>query len=203
VWPVVTVGIVLALAAPDELVDVHALHPKIRFDLRYATPTNFTKRVIYPVARCFLRRAVAERLAQVQDDLARDGLGLKVFDCYRPLSAQRLLWSLVPDERYVANPAQGSRHNRGAAVDLTLVTASGAALPMPTDFDDFSERAHRGFAGLDEAPRRNRERLERAMTAHGFVPLATEWWHFDAPDWADYRLLDVDLRTLGRPGPHH
>src|SRR5438046_3459440 len=202
-WPVVTVGVVLALTAPGDLVDVRSVAPRVRVDLRYATPANFTHRTIYPVARCFLRRAVAERLRAVADDLAREGLALELLDCYRPLSAQRLLWSLVPDERYVADPARGSRHNRGAAVDLTLVSPSGAELPMPSEFDDFSERAHRDFAGAVEAARTNRERLERAMTARGFVPLPTEWWHFDAPDWADYPLLDVDLRARARPGPHH
>ncbi|HZS41736.1 MAG TPA: D-alanyl-D-alanine dipeptidase [Polyangia bacterium] len=195
-WPLVALQVVLALGAREPLVDLQSVHPNIRMDLRYATAANFTGRVIYPVARCFLRRAVAERLARVERDLAAEGLGLAMFDCYRPLSAQRLLWSLVPDERYVANPANGSHHNRGAAVDLTLVTAAGAKLPMPTGFDDFSERAHRDFRGVDETARKNRERLERAMTARGFVPLATEWWHFDAPDWPAYPLADVDLRAL-------
>jgi D-alanyl-D-alanine dipeptidase len=194
---VVVFRVWLALGAPGaDLVELRAIAPRIRLDLRYATAANFTGRAIYPVARCFLWRAVAERLALVQADLAADGLGLEVFDCYRPLSAQRLLWRLVPDDRYVADPAKGSRHNRGAAVDVTLVTAAGAELALPTAFDDFSERAHRDFRALPAAALEHRERLERAMAARGFVPLPTEWWHFDAPDWADYPLLDVALESL-------
>jgi len=174
------------------LVELTSVAPGIRLDLRYATTDNFTHHAVYPHARCLLRSSVAERLARVQATLAKEGLGLKVFDCYRPLSVQRQLWALVPDPRYVANPKNGSRHNRGAAVDLTIVDKDGHALPMPTAFDDFTEKAHRD-APAPEPQRRNRERLERAMTAEGFVGLPTEWWHFDAPDWRDYPLSDDPL----------
>jgi beta-N-acetylhexosaminidase/D-alanyl-D-alanine dipeptidase len=182
-----------------DLVDIAAIDPSIRLDLRYATADNFTGVAVYPVARCLLRRDAAERLARVQRRLRAEGVGLVVWDCYRPLAVQERFWALVPDERYVARPVRrdgrpvaGSKHNRGAAVDVTLADASGSPLEMPTDFDDFSPRAHRGTPATPAA-RANAERLESAMVAEGFEPLPTEWWHFDAPGWQAYELLDVPL----------
>jgi D-alanyl-D-alanine dipeptidase len=175
------------------LVDAAAAIPGLRLDIRYATPRNFTGRVLYPRPRCLLRPAVVERLARAQAAAAAAGMGLKVFDCYRPLSVQRAMWTLVPDERYVADPAKGSRHNRGAAVDLTLVDAAGAELPMPTGFDDFSARAHRDYDDLPPAVLANRARLERLMSEAGFTGLPTEWWHFDADGWERYEVLDLPI----------
>jgi len=190
----------LVFASPPEaLVEIRTLSPHVRLDIRYATESNFTKHVVYPVARCYLVRPVAEALAAVQTELEKDGLGLQVFDCYRPTSVQRRFWALVPDARYVANPQKGSRHNRGAAVDLTLVDAHGQPLPMPSEFDDFSERAHRDFTGASPAALANRARLEQVMTRHGFVGMPTEWWHFDAATWKSYPLLDVDFSALPAP----
>ncbi|HJW69501.1 MAG TPA: M15 family metallopeptidase [Candidatus Binatia bacterium] len=186
--------------AGGELVDLATVDPTIRIDIRYATPDNFTGVAVYPVARCLLRRDAADRLARVQRRLRADGLGLAVWDCYRPFSVQERFWALVPDERYVARPERrdgrpvaGSKHNRGAAVDVTLVDAAGARLEMPTGFDDFSERAHRDAARVSPAARANAQRLEAAMVAEGFEPLPTEWWHFDAPGWQGAELLDVPL----------
>jgi len=125
--------------------------------------------------------------------LAGQKLGLKLWDCYRPLSVQRKFWALVPDARYVANPAKGSRHNRGAAVDLTLVDATGRELDMGTAFDDFSERAHRDARDVSEAARGHRATLEAAMAAEGFLGMPTEWWHFDYGDWRKYPIADVPL----------
>ncbi len=185
--------------AAVELVDVAALDPTIVLDMRYAGPDNFAGVAIYPAARCLLRRDAAERLVRVQRRLRAGGLGLRVWDCYRPFSVQERFWALVPDERYVARPERrdgrpvaGSKHNRGAAVDVTLVDRAGAPLAMPTDFDDFSARAHRGAAATPAA-RENAARLEAAMVAEGFEPLATEWWHFDAPGWQAHTLLDQPL----------
>lgn len=195
-----TLGCVRPLPAPPvELVDVAALDPTIRLDLRYAGTDNFTGVALYPAARCLLRRDAAERLARVQRRLRADGLGLLLWDCYRPLSVQERFWALVPDERYVARPERrggrpvaGSKHNRGAAVDVTLVDAAGRPLAMPTGFDDFSARAHRG-APAPPAARANAARLEAAMVAEGFEPFPTEWWHFDAPGWQGHALLDTPL----------
>jgi beta-N-acetylhexosaminidase/D-alanyl-D-alanine dipeptidase len=188
-------GCASAKAKPaPELVDVPKLAPGIRLDIRYATANNFTHQAVYPAAVCRLTRDAAERLARVQSRLEAQGLGLKVFDCYRPLSVQKKFWALVPDERYVANPAKGSRHNRACAVDLTLVDAAGRDLPMPTDFDDFSERAHRNAPASPEAAA-DRKKLEEAMAAEGFTGLPTEWWHFDAPGWKDSPVLDIPIEN--------
>jgi beta-N-acetylhexosaminidase/D-alanyl-D-alanine dipeptidase len=182
-----------ARAAPGDFVDVATAAPGVRLELRYATADNFTHQVVYPAARCLLRREVAERLLRVQTALTERKLGLKLWDCYRPLSVQRKFWALVPDARYVANPAKGSRHNRGAAVDLTLVDAAGRELDMGTAFDDFSERAHRDARDVTAAARANRATLEAAMAAEGFVGMPTEWWHFDYGDWRKYPIADVPL----------
>lgn len=179
---------------PD-LVEIRGVDPTILLDIRYATDKNFTGKQVYPVASCYLKKKVAGRLSKVQGDLREKGLGLKVFDCYRPLSVQKRFWELVPDERYVANPAKGSRHNRGFAVDLTLVDGEGRELEMPTAYDDFSEKAHRD-APASAAAAANRERLAKAMTRRGFEGLRTEWWHFDLPGWKDEPLLDVPFESL-------
>ncbi|HTX18750.1 MAG TPA: D-alanyl-D-alanine dipeptidase [Bacteroidota bacterium] len=180
--------------SPNELVDVRDVDSTIVLDLRYATANNFTHHVLYPVARCMLRRIVAESLSAAQRELRPLGLGLKIFDAYRPLSVQKKLWAAVPDDRYVANPSKGSRHNRGAAVDLTLVDSHGHELSMPTPFDDFTVRAHCDFTNLPEAELKNRALLERVMTNHGFLTMRTEWWHFDFQHWGRYGILDMPLR---------
>jgi len=168
--------------------------------LGYATSDNFTGRPVYPAARCWLRRDVARRLARVQQRLRAQGMGLLLWDCYRPFSVQQRFWALVPNADYVAKPVEedgrpvsGSKHNRGAAVDATLVDVEGRPLPMPTGFDDFSPRAHRDSTDADPEALRHRALLERAMVAEGFEPLTTEWWHFDGPGWEHYGILDRPL----------
>jgi D-alanyl-D-alanine dipeptidase len=181
------------LVAAGDFVELNQVAPSIRLELRYATADNFTHEVVYPAARCLLRRKVAERLARVQTALARQGYGLKVWDCYRPLSVQKRFFALVPDPRYVADPKKGSRHNRGAAVDLTLVDKSGNELDMGTSFDDFTPRAHRDAEVGPEIAGRRRI-LDAAMAKEGFVGMPTEWWHFDFGDWKSYPLADVPLK---------
>jgi len=178
------------------LIDIRLVNDKIVRDMRYATENNFFQRKLYPAARCVLRGAAVKALSQVQEDLVKQGLGLKVYDCYRPLSVQRLMWEVLPDSRYVANPAKGSRHNRGAAVDITLVDSNGKELEMPTEFDDFTERAYRDYTGASPEAKKNRQLLEDAMTKYGFIPLATEWWHFDAPGWDRFSLLDIPFDEI-------
>jgi D-alanyl-D-alanine dipeptidase len=175
------------------LVPATSVAPGIVVDLRYATTENVFRTRLYREPKCLLRRPVAERLARVQRSLEAEGLGLKVWDAYRPASVQRRMWQLVGGSRYLANPRRGSRHSRGAAVDVTLVDRDGKELAMPTGFDAFSRRASRAYRGGSPAARRNRDRLERAMRAQGFVPNPGEWWHFDDPDWRRYPLLDVPL----------
>lgn len=183
-------------AAHPELVELEKVIPGIQLDIRYATPDNFTGKTVYPVARCFLVKGAALALGRVQAELQKQGYGLKVFDGYRPLSVQRAFWEILPDPRYVADPAKGSRHNRGYAVDLTLVDAAGRDVPMPTEYDDFTERAHRGYMDLPQEAIANRDRLERAMKRHGFIPFPTEWWHFDYRGYEGKPNLDVPLESL-------
>lgn len=172
--------LLLALAPADPLIDVQRAIPEVVVKLRYATVDNFTKQRVYPAdARCRLRAGVVGKLRAAADSLRDRGLRLLLWDCYRPRSVQRRFWELVPDPRYVADPKKGSRHNRGAAVDVTLVDAQGRELDMGTGFDDFSERAHRDYAGLSGEASRNRRILEEAMRAAGWKGLPTEWWHFD------------------------
>ena len=177
-----------------QLVEVNRVIPNVVLDIRYATTNNFTGQQLYPSARCFLRPAPAEKLRAVQADLARQGLGLKIYDGYRPLSVQKRMWEVYPHEGYVANPAKGSRHNRGAAVDLTLVSLTNRMeLTMPTPFDDFTPRAHRRAQDLPAEAKQNRDLLEAVMLRHGFVGLPTEWWHFDDREWRKYEILDVPV----------
>lgn len=182
-----------------DLVEVTAINSHIRLDIRYATKNNFTGTVIYPLAKCYLRRAVAEKLSCVQRELEKKGLGLKIYDGYRPLSAQRKLWSVCPNEQYVALPSKGSKHNRGASVDLTLVdNTTGCEVAMPSAFDDFTPRAHRDYAHMQsEVAKKNCQLLEAAMVAVGFEPYFGEWWHFNDAQWAQYGLLDIPFERLG------
>jgi D-alanyl-D-alanine dipeptidase len=176
----------------DDLIDVTTIVPDAVFDMRYATANNFTHTVLYPVARCKLRRGVAQRLARAADALRADHRRLLLWDCYRPRSVQDVLWKLVPDPRYVAPPSAGSTHSHGAAVDVALVAADGTPLALPTAFDEFSAAAHRDHA-LDGERGAEARRLEAAMTAAGFIGLPTEWWHFDAPDATKYPIADEPL----------
>ena len=175
-----------------DFVDVSKAIPDAVIDIRYATEDNFTKTKLYPVGVCKLRRSVAARLVKAAKLLRKQGRRLLVWDCYRPTAIQEKLWKLVPDERYVANPKQGSRHSRGAAVDVGLVDTDGKPVVLPTKYDDFSEAAHRNDALKGEQGVEAR-RLEAAMKTAGFVGMPTEWWHFDAPDAAKFKLSNEAL----------
>ncbi|MGA7160133.1 MAG: M15 family metallopeptidase [Bacteroidota bacterium] len=191
----------LILPSPDlgqqkpkpELVDILSVNPTIVLDIRYATDNNFTHHKLYPVAKCLLRREPAESLSAVQKELRTRGLGLKIFDGYRPLSIQKKLWEAVPDARYVADPSKGSRHNRGAAVDLTIIDSLGNEIAMPTPFDNFTVKAHCDYMKLPKKILKNRALLEKMMERHGFLRMSTEWWHFDFHGWGKYKILDIPL----------
>jgi D-alanyl-D-alanine dipeptidase len=176
----------------NELVELIKISPKILLDIRYATANNFTGKVVYPSARCFLLKKVAMRLHEVQEYVKNKGFGLKVFDGYRPPEAQKTFWKLVPDPRFVADPKEGSRHTRGASVDLTLVK-EGIEVVMPSEFDDFTEKASHFYQGGDREALKARGFLKSAMERAGFIPYDFEWWHYDDPDWANCPLLDVQL----------
>lgn len=180
----------------DDFVDIEKICPSIRVDVLYATANNFVKKQLYPCARCFLRRKVALRLMKVQKELERLNLGLKIIDGYRPFSVQKIMWDFLPDPRYVAPPHLGSKHNRGAAVDVTLVDFEGNELDMGSSIDVFGEIAHRDYDKLPAKNLANRTLLEDVMVSAGFVPLPTEWWHFDDGDWEKYPIEDVCLLEL-------
>jgi len=191
----ITFGWLSVAAANDDpdLVDMSQLDSTIVIDLRYATADNFLGDTLYSANICLLRRSVAERLVKVHRDLQKMGLGLKIWDAYRPLSVQKKMWEKLPDSRYVANPDKGSNHNRGAAVDVTLVDKSGNELEMPTVFDDFSEKAGSHYPDVSEAANKNRSILHEAMKRHGFQPINSEWWHFNDKDIYQYDVLDFPL----------
>ena len=169
--------------------------PRIQIELRYATKQNGVGTAIYPKgARCLLRKSTAERLVRVQLQLEKQKLGLKIWDAYRPLSAQKALWRVCSDSRFVAPPHRGSLHNRGCAVDLTLVDAFGNEVAMPCDFDTFSVRAKVHYTGGLELSRHNRNTLQLAMRSVGFVSYSNEWWHFHDPNWRQFRKINFSLR---------
>lgn len=183
-----------ATREPD-LVDLAEFDPRLRLDIRYATTNNFMGIVMYPEARALLQRSAAEALLRAHDRLIEQGYGLIVLDAYRPWSVTRMMWDRFPADRaYLADPLQGSRHNRGAAIDVTLFDlATGEEVPMPSGFDEFTQRAHPDYAGGTDAERAARDRLRAAMEAEGFTVYPNEWWHFDFADWQAYPVLNEPL----------
>lgn len=158
--------------------DIKDLDASILLDLRYATSNNFVATKMYDCARCFLRPEAAQLLKQVQAELQLKGYGLKVFDCYRPRPIQWKLWEKVPDPKYVADPRKGSMHNRGVAVDVTIVDQKGNELDMGTDFDYFGKKAYHDFTDLSVTVLANRKLLKSTMEKYGFKAIRTEWWHY-------------------------
>ena len=177
-----------------KLVDLQKLDPTIVVELIYTTKDNFTGQAVYPPgSRAYLREEVAEKLLRVQKKLKKIGLSLKIWDAYRPLSVQYKFWEIYPVPGFVADPKIGSNHNRGAAVDVTLVDSKGKELAMPTKFDDFTEKAGRDYYDLPAEAIKNRQILEDYMVSEGFVPLRTEWWHFDDENVKKYPVLDIPI----------
>jgi zinc D-Ala-D-Ala dipeptidase len=182
-----------------DLVDLAAADPTVKLDVRYATANNFLGRPVYPDARAFLQRPAAEALVRAHRALREKGYGLLVFDAYRPWSVTRLFWDETPKAKraFVANPRQGSKHNRGTAVDLTLYDlATGREVAMPSAYDEFSLRAHPGYAGGCAPAREKRDLLRAVMEREGFTVEPNEWWHFNWKDWRSYAILDVSFRSL-------
>lgn len=184
--------------APD-LVEPARLDPGLKLDVRYATPDNFMRAPVYPQARVFLQRPAAEALVRVNHALRDEGYGLLLFDGYRPWYVTWMFWEATPNDQrnFVADPAVGSRHNRGAAIDLSLYDLrSGLEVPMPSRYDEFSERAHPAYTGGTPAQREARDRLRRAMEAEGYTVNPDEWWHFDYQDWDKYPIGNVHFKDL-------
>lgn len=179
------------------LVDLEKFIPRIHLDIRYATNDNFMGKQLYTVPGAYLRLPAATALKSVQADLKSLNLGLKVYDGYRPYRVTVMMWEPYQDSRYVADPASGSRHNRGCAVDVSLVSLkTGEELPMPTGYDDFSEKAHHSYSDLPDEVLKNRYVLRSIMEKHGFVPISSEWWHYDYQGWKRYYLMDISLTHL-------
>ncbi len=186
----------LLMADEAGFVNLKKYDYSIKLDIRYATENNFVKQKVYPSADCFLRKNVAHALSRVQNSLKMLGLRLKVYDCYRPLSVQKKFWEIMPDDRYVSDPKKGSKHNRGAAVDLTLIDKNGDEVEMPTPYDDFTEKAHRDYQGGSKLSLRHRKLLEDSMQKEGFTGIPTEWWHFDFKGWEKYPIEDIPFDKL-------
>lgn len=179
-----------------KLVNLRDAIPGIQLDIRYATASNVLGEALYPTAAAFLRAPAAAALQQVQAALAMHGVGLVVFDAYRPYSVTVRFWDQIQDETYAAPPWRGSRHNRGCSVDVGLVNATGQPLRMPTDFDDLTPAAHAAYEPVTAEARRNRTLLLDTMAAFHFVNYPAEWWHFDFARWAEFDLLDIPFSAL-------
>ncbi len=186
-----------------KMIPLHVFLPGIVLDLRYASASNFMHRRMYPplTHHTFLRAPAAQALLRVQQELHRNGYELKIFDAYRPYSVTVSFWELVKDERYVANPSKGSGHNRGLAVDLTIINRqTGRELDMGTGFDNFTDSAHHSFTRLPQPVLQNRLLLKETMQKYGFTALETEWWHYYWKNDRNYEVLDIPFSKLESEG---
>ena len=186
---------------PDkELIDLEKHIPSLVLDIRYATSNNFTGEHIYDLAKAYARQPVAEALKKIQAELKKEGLGIKIFDAYRPYKATVRFYEVYRDTTYVASPYRGSRHNRGCALDLTLIyLKTGKELRMPTGYDSFSKQAWPSTPMADPEIRKNRQTLIRSMEKFGFKVNSSEWWHFDFTGWKNFEVLDIDFQDLEHP----
>jgi zinc D-Ala-D-Ala dipeptidase len=183
------------------LLELIKLDPTIKLDIRYAREDNFVGKKVYPEARAFLQKPAAEGVVAVHKKLKEQGLGIVIFDGYRPWAITKLFWEVTPEDKrkFVANPERGSKHNRGCAVDLSMFDLkTGKLVPMPSDFDEFTERASPDYAGGTEEERKNRDLLRKLMEAEGFTVNPNEWWHFDYKDWESYAIYDISFGEAER-----
>lgn len=184
---------------PADLVEIATLDPTIKLDIRYATARNFLGTPLYSQARAFLQRPAAEALVRVQAALATEGYGLLIHDAYRPWYVTKIFWDATPPDKhqFVADPATGSRHNRGCAVDLTLYDLkTGQAVEMPSLYDEMSERAYPTYSGGSDAARAHRDLLRQYMEDEGFGVYEYEWWHFDFREWRSYAIQNVRFEDI-------
>ena len=188
-----------------ELVELVKLDKTIKLDIRYATANNFLGRPVYTEARAFLQKPAARALVRVSKHLRKQGYGLMVFDGYRPWSVTKIFWDATPADKkeFVADPAKGSRHNRGCAVDLTLYDLkTGREVEMPSAYDEMTERASADYKGGTADQRRLRDLLRAAMEAEGFTVYPQEWWHYDYKDWRKYPILNLSFAELENSQGH-
>ena len=160
------------------------------YDMRYATPNNFLKAKVYDCAECYMRVKTAKALIKANEEFKTKGVKIKFFDCYRPNSVQYKMWKIVPNPQYVANPVKGSIHNKGGAVDITLVTLEGNPLDMGTDFDFFGKKAYHDNLDLPQEILDNRNLLKETMEKHGFWSIRTEWWHYNLSSASNDKVAD-------------
>jgi zinc D-Ala-D-Ala dipeptidase len=182
-----------------DLVELVKLDPTLKLDIHYASSNNFLGTPLYEEARAFLQRPAAEALVRVNRRLHEQGFGLLIFDGYRPWYVTRIFWDATPPEMhpYVADPAQGSRHNRGCAVDLTIFNlATGKMLPMPSGYDEMTKRAYADYPGGTSEEHADRTLLRLAMEDEGFTVYPEEWWHFDYKDWRKYLIVNVPFAQI-------
>lgn len=193
------------VAAPEknkreaDLIELIELDKTIKLDIRYARADNFVGRAVYSEARAFLQKPAAEALVRVHRKLKKLGLGLMIFDGYRPWSVTKLFWEVTPEDKrkFVANPKTGSRHNRGCAVDLSIYDLkTGKLVDMPSDFDEFTMRASPDYKDASEIQIKNRDLLRKLMEAEDFVVNKNEWWHFDYKNWNDYAIYDIAFSKI-------
>jgi len=180
-----------------QLIDLEEYIPGIKIDIKYATTYNFTGKVLYPKAKAFVRLPVAKALLKIRDKLKTQGLELKIFDGYRPYDISIFMWGATELKKYVANPKEGSRHNRGCAVDLTIIDSkTGKELEMPTLYDDFTKKAGHSYYNLSKIAIKNRALLKGLMIKHGFNIMDAEWWHYDFTGWKNYELMNISFDDL-------
>ena len=163
------------------------------YDLKYATSDNFLKEAVYDCEVCLLRYTTIKQLLNANKEFKGLGYQIKFFDCYRPLSIQKKMWEIYPDERYVANPLKGSNHNRGTAVDITLIDSLGNELDMGTEFDYFGNKAHHAYPHLSKQVLENRILLKSVMESHGFWSITSEWWHYNLNSSYTYKVSDFKI----------
>jgi zinc D-Ala-D-Ala dipeptidase len=185
-------------ANPDnELVNLETFIPGIVLDIRYATTHNFTGEKIYNLPRAYARKPVAEALKKAQSEFATHGVGIKIYDAYRPYSATVKFYEVYRDTTYVASPYKGSRHNRGCAIDMTLIDLkTGEELKMPTEYDSFKKEAWPSTPVKDPVIKKNRDLIISVMHKHGFKVNASEWWHFDFTGWQKFDVMDINFEAL-------
>jgi D-alanyl-D-alanine dipeptidase len=180
-----------------ELVDLEKFVPGLVMDIRYATTNNFTGEKIYNMAKAYARRPVAESLKKIQEELKSQGLGIKMFDAYRPYKGTVRFYEVYKDTTYVASPYRGSRHNRGCALDLTVIDhKTGEELKMPTGYDSFKKEAWPSTPVSDPLIRKNRQLLIDVMQKYGFKVNGSEWWHYDFIGWRNFEVMDIDFEEL-------
>ncbi len=183
---------------PDnELVEIKKAIPNIKLDIRYATKNNFMQQVMYKQAKAFARKPVVESLKKIQKELNKKGYGLKIFDGYRPYAVTVEFYKKASDKNFVANPAKGSKHNRGCAVDLTLINLkTGKEITMPTPYDSFSAAAAAKYENISPEAKKNRDFLIAIMAKYRLNVLENEWWHYEFSGWKNYDLMDIPFEKL-------